>query len=359
MLNFSGYPGMNGGDSKAIPKATVSTWENGETKTIGTTDDAGNVTVKFDKPGTYIVTASGAQPSVINGGDDEDGLWKLVKASRDAAGKVIYGKTNWATHDAFIGYTAKDYGEGPYPYSEIQWIPFEDFDVDEWTTENGYLIYSGMLTVEGKTTAPACIVTVKAASKPSTPNKPKKPQTPKLGKAKVKAKTRSWTASKVYWSKVKHAKAYQVYRSARKNSGYKKVATTRTRHYISKNLKTGKTYYYKVKAVAKGYKPTISAPKAKKVVAKAPTLKLTAGNHSIRADWTNVPGSTGYKLYRTDTKGGKFQLVRTAKGYYNLDYTSINKKPGKKYYFKVRAYKKIGNKTYFGAYSAVKVKVTK
>ena len=71
-----------------------------ETKAIGTTVDAGNVTVKFDKPGTYIVTASGAQPSVINGGDDEDGLWKLVKASRDAAGKVIYGKTNWTTHDA-------------------------------------------------------------------------------------------------------------------------------------------------------------------------------------------------------------------------------------------------------------------
>ena len=114
-------------------------------------------------------------------------------------------------------------------------------------------------------------------------------------------------------------------------------------------MKTGKTYYYKVKAVAKRYKPAMSAPKAKKVVAMAPTLKLTTGSHKIRANWTKVPGSTGYKLYRTDTKGGKFQLVRTAKGDYNLDYTSINKKPGKKYYFKVRAYKKIGNKTYFGA----------
>lgn len=69
----------------------------------------------------------------------------------------------------------------------------------------------------------------------------------KKNNVKVKAKKGSVT---VQWSKVKGASRYKVYRSLKKDSGYKKVKTLKsnTRTYTDKKIKKGKTYYYKVRA---------------------------------------------------------------------------------------------------------------
>ena len=59
-----------------------------------------------------------------------------------------------------------------------------------------------------------------------------------------------------------------VYRSTKKNSGYKKVATSKkgVASLVNKKLKAGKTYYYKI-ATVKG--KTVSAmSKAKRVKTK-------------------------------------------------------------------------------------------
>ena len=55
----------------------------------------------------------------------------------------------------------------------------------------------------------------------------------------------------VTWKKVIGASGYEVYRSTKKNSGYKKVTTIKkgsTVRYTNKKLKKGKTYYYKIRA---------------------------------------------------------------------------------------------------------------
>lgn len=68
---------------------------------------------------------------------------------------------------------------------------------------------------------------------------------------KVSGKTQirvSW--SSISWSKANQKSRYNVYRSTSKNGTYKKIATVKgTRSYIDKNVKKGRTYYYKVKAV--------------------------------------------------------------------------------------------------------------
>ena len=57
-------------------------------------------------------------------------------------------------------------------------------------------------------------------------------------------------------------KKYEVYRSANKKSGYKKVNTDKTNKLTDrKKLKKGKKYYYKVKAVNGKSKSAFSAVK--------------------------------------------------------------------------------------------------
>lgn len=67
----------------------------------------------------------------------------------------------------------------------------------------------------------------------------------------VTAKSTVKKQVKLTWKKVSGAKKYTVYRATSKNGKYKKIATTTKLSYTNKSLKAGKTYYYKVKAIAK------------------------------------------------------------------------------------------------------------
>lgn len=51
------------------------------------------------------------------------------------------------------------------------------------------------------------------------------------------------------WSKAAGAQTYRVYRATKKSGTFKKIATVKGTSYTNKNLKSKKTYYYKVRAV--------------------------------------------------------------------------------------------------------------
>ena len=65
-------------------------------------------------------------------------------------------------------------------------------------------------------------------------------------------KVKNKTQAKLEWYGSKGASYYAVYRSTSKNGTYKKIGVEKrddTNYYVDKNVKSGKTYYYKVKAI--------------------------------------------------------------------------------------------------------------
>lgn len=190
----------------------------------------------------------------------------------------------------------------------------------------------------------ACTVTVRDMAAPGS----------------VKASSPAYNKAKVSWSGVSGAQGYIVYRSTKRSSGYSQVRTlsASARNYTDTGLKTGTTYYYKVRA----YK-TVSGTRhlgaysavvnAKPVLAKAKKVKAKrAGKRKIRVSWKRVAGASGYKVYRSTKKNKGFKAVKTIKKAKTVKYTTKKMKKGKRYYFKVRAYRNVGGKKVYSAYSS-------
>lgn len=175
--------------------------------------------------------------------------------------------------------------------------------------------------------------------------------------ASVKAKSAGVSSIKVSWKKVKDADEYQVYRATSKNGKYKRVKTTKAASCTDKNRKTGKTYFYKVRACKKvdgvsyysSYSAKVKATPKPATVA----LKVKAGKGSAKVTWKKVSGADGYQIYRAGSKKGKFERIKTASKK-STSYKSTKLKKGKSYYYKARAYKTVKGKKVYGSFSAVK-----
>lgn len=107
---------------------------------------------------------------------------------------------------------------------------------------------------------------------------------------------------------------------------------------------------------------TGKAKKKFKILPKTPTIRKTKtlSTTSISARWSKVKGVTGYKVYRYNSKKGKYYPYTTTKS------TSCVIRKAKSYdqsvSFYVRAYKKIGGKTFYSesdAYGYEHVKLSK
>ncbi|MBQ2284801.1 MAG: leucine-rich repeat protein, partial [Clostridia bacterium] len=159
------------------------------------------------------------------------------------------------------------------------------------------------------------------------------------------------------WSKVAGATGYRVYVYNTKTAKWTTVANIAKSTYTVKNLKAGTEYKYAVKAYAKSGEKTLWADDfATIITATKPdtaTLKATAGKKSATLKWSKETG-TGYVVYMATSKNGKYTKIATVKGSANTSLVKKNLVTGKTYYFKVRAYKTVGDTNLYGAYSAVK-----
>lgn len=96
--------------------------------------------------------------------------------------------------------------------------------------------------------------------------------------------------------------------------------------------------------------------------AKVKLTSLTAlKGHKIKAKWNKCSTSaTGYQIYwAKDKKFKKVVAKTTTRGRSKVTYTGKNFTKGRKYYVRVRAYKKAGGKTYYGPWSNIKAKTAK
>lgn len=97
--------------------------------------------------------------------------------------------------------------------------------------------------------------------------------------------------------------------------------------------------------------------------AKVKLVSLTAkkSGHKIVAKWNKCSTSaTGYQIYWAKDKKFKKVVAKTKiTGRRHKSYTGKNFTKGRKYYVRIRAYKKAGGKTYYGPWSNIKAKTAK
>ena len=92
---------------------------------------------------------------------------------------------------------------------------------------------------------------------------------------------------------------------------------------------------------------------------KTKNLKLSAKSSAVTISWSKVVRSSGYAVYRYDSKTKKYVRIATVKSGKTVTYKDTKLKKGSTKHYKVRAYKTYNGTNYYGAYSdivSIKVK---
>ena len=162
---------------------------------------------------------------------------------------------------------------------------------------------------------------------------------------------------RISWSAVTDADTYSLYRKTRGGS-WKLLADNLTDCvYEDASAGRGIRYYYKVTAVrnVRGRSYESDESSSKYVTVPLPAVRLTSAKSTARGTnyikWSSVSKASGYKVYRRVSGTSKWTLVKTTK---NLYFKDTKKSSGRKYEYKVRAYRTYNSYTTYGDYSSVK-----
>lgn len=158
------------------------------------------------------------------------------------------------------------------------------------------------------------------------------------------------------WSKVSGAEGYLVYYKKSTSSSYTLLANTKSLYVKRANLTDGAKYYFKVvpyvidingkKRV--NYYRVSSIYTLKKV--NVPTVTKYSSKY-VKVRWDNIPGESGYQISKSIYRNGT-NIVGSVS--YKTNYIKLKATKGKKYYYKVRAYKIVDGKKIYGPWSYVR-----
>ena len=120
---------------------------------------------------------------------------------------------------------------------------------------------------------------------------------------------------KVTWESVDGAKKYEVYRATEIDGNYARIMTTSGTVCTNTSAEAGKTYYYKVKALAQN---SLADSDFSEIVSGICVLAqpvITASNDAltgkVMVTWKAVAGAKEYKVYRATETNGKYSLIET------------------------------------------------
>ena len=150
------------------------------------------------------------------------------------------------------------------------------------------------------------------------------------------------------------AAGYEIHRATSKSGKYTKVTTVTDTVWQDTTATTGKTYYYKVKAIsAAGSKYNSGFSKVASVAypLDAPEISVSFNDTTgkVIVSWEKIAGAKSYDVYRTDWAGfeaGKFTKLGNTK---STSYTDTKAEVGIEYFYRVVA---VGSSsTYNSSYS--------
>lgn len=159
------------------------------------------------------------------------------------------------------------------------------------------------------------------------------------------------------WSRVSGVSGYQL--QILKNGNWKNLGKTTATFCMADSLSAGKAYKIRVRSYLTDNNQTYFSDWNTIDIAtkpKKPTLKkaVAARKHKIKTSWKAV-NCTGYQIqYSKNKKFTKIISKKTVKGASKKSCLSKKMKKGKKIYVRIRAYKSVGGKSYYGAWSKAK-----
>ena len=210
--------------------------------------------------------------------------------------------------------------------------------------QSGYAtaLKKGTTTVRAYTAAgnmSAMTITVGQSYKPSKPV--------------VSGSSKNYNSVTVKWNAQNNINGYYLYR---KNAAGKYVIIAKPKgnvnSYVDTNLVSGTVYSYKVKAYR-----TVSGKKHKSAKSKAVTIKpipskvkkptVTKQGKTLKVTWKKVAGASGYVIYRSTAAKGPFTRIAVTSAN-NVNCVDKNVQGKKTYFYKVAAYRTVGNKNIYG-----------
>lgn len=293
--------------------ATITAWGNYE----------GTIQIDFE----IVLPATEKVATALYGGNDVKVAWREVVG---ADGYLVYYKKSSSS-----SYTYKASTKSlSYNFANLSYSTKYDFKVVAY-----YL--DGAIKTPSSKYKTASATTLRNLSAPS----------------KVTLTLYGYDDVKVSWEKVSYAKGYYVYYKKSSAKTYTYAGKTTSTSFKKSNLSDGVKYTFKVvpygvsgsKVVLDDSYKTASVYTLKKIS----TPKITkSSSKKVKVSWTNINGESGYQISQATSKS-KTKIVSTYTTTSGKSKT-ISAKKGKTYYYKVRAFVKVGKTVIYGPWSTVK-----
>lgn len=176
---------------------------------------------------------------------------------------------------------------------------------------------------------------------------PEDPVTPEPEPLKITGAMYKTNYTYVSWKSADSKATYNIYRSTKAKSGFKKIGTVSNKsgtvkfYDKAKKLTLGTTYYYQVKKVINKETVDTSNTVSVKIQILPPKnvkASITSAN-DVKLTWDKSSYATYYTIYRSTSKDGKYKKVGTSK---TTSYTDKTPDAAKAYYYRIFARKNSG-----------------